>query len=204
MDRSHATVFVVDDDPAVLDSMASLFASVGLATRTFDHAKSFLADPGLDGPGCLVLDVRLPDLSGLELQDALAERKITLPVILITGNADVPMAIRGMRAGAIDFLEKPFSSQILLERVEQALRRDEKERVHRTELAQARKLIGSLTTRESAVVRMVTDGLANKEMARLLGITQKTVELHRAKAMRKLGATHVAQLVALELRTRAS
>ena len=204
MDRSHATVFVVDDDPAVLDSMVSLFTSVGLATRTFADAKSFLADPSIEGPGCLVLDVRLPDLSGLELQDALKARHIALPVILITGNADVPMAVRGMLAGAIDFLEKPFSSHLLLERVEQALRRDEEDRVKRQGLARARALIGALTSRESSVVRMVTDGLANKEMARLLGITQKTVELHRAKAMRKLGATHVAQLVALELRARAS
>lgn len=204
MNRSFVTVHVVDDEPAVLDSLKVLLESVGLRVRTYSTAMAFLAqyDPGV--PGCLVLDVRLPDMSGLELQEQLREKHVHLPVIMITGNGDIPMAVRGMRCGAVDFLEKPFNAQLLLERVEQSLRADERDRTVQHARAKDAARMALLTAREAQVVELVTAGRANKEIARLLGISQKTVELHRAKAMKKLGAGHVADVVALALRVRQS
>jgi len=202
MTRGLGTVFVIDDDPAVLLGLDVLLRSVGLTCQTFSDATTFLEALVAETPGCVVADVRLPDLSGLELQEELVRRKVTLPVILISGNADVPMAVRGMRAGALDFLEKPFSSQQLLERVEHALRKCQSGFAERERRTDARRRLSLLTPREAEVVAMVTAGRANKEMARLLGISQKTVELHRSRAMHKLGAHHVADLVALTLQSR--
>lgn len=204
MDRSRITVHVVDDEPAVLDSLKALLGSVRLRSRTHLTAQSFLDSYDPAEPGCLVLDVRLPDLSGLELQERLHERGAPIPVILITGNGDIPMAVRGMRGGAIDFLEKPFNAQVLLERVEQALRVDATTRQADAARATDARRLGLLTTRERQVAEMVTDGYANKEIARLLTLSQKTVELHRAKAMHKLQARHVADMIALMLRARAA
>jgi len=202
MDRTLATVFVVDDEPAVLDSLTFLLESVGLRVESFPTAQAFLDGYTGDRPGCLVLDVRLPGISGLELQERMLQTGIHLPVILITGNADVPMAVRGMKSGAVDFLEKPFNDQVLLECVEKALHADDRSRSVRSQRSSDAARLALLTPREAEVVAMVASGSANKKIAKALGITQKTVELHRANAMRKLGAGHVSELVAIALRSR--
>lgn len=195
MDRPESIVYVVDDDDAVRGSLRALFDSVGLATALFDSAESFLEAVCPGRAGCLVLDARLPEMSGLELQERLCAAHIDVPIVMITGNADVAMAVRAMKAGAMDFLEKPFSPQLLLERVQQALRASLGALARQAAQAGRAALLARLTRREHEVVRLVASGRANKEIARMLEISQKTVELHRAKAMRKLGARHVADLV---------
>lgn len=202
MDRSTATVHVVDDDPDLLNSLQALLGSVDLRVRAYASAHAFLDSYDPDVPGCLVLDVHLPDMSGLELQEHLRRKIGHVPVIMIADFADVATAVRGMKNGALDFLQKPFNAQVLLERVEQALREGDRERKIQQEQAADQALMKSLTGREAEVVDLVVAGHANKQIARLLGISQKTVELHRSKAMRKVGASHVADLVALVFRLR--
>ena len=195
IDRAHAEVMLVEDDPVALESLAFLLDSVGLRTRRFASAEEFLSSYEPDVPGCLVVDVRLREISGLELQERLRARMDTRPVIVITGHGDVQMVVRAMKSGAIDFLEKPFNAQVLLERVEMALRHDAKSRSDRQDRVGAERRLALLTTREAEVVKLVVDGKANKEIAHAMGISRKTVELHRAKAMRKLGAKHVSDMV---------
>jgi two-component system response regulator FixJ len=199
MDVTTATVHVVDDEPAVRDGLKFLLESVGRSVRCYGDAASFLTEYTAGAPGCLVLDVRLPDVSGLELQDMLAARGIHLPVIVITGKGDVTMAVRAMKGGAVDFLEKPFNEQVFLERVEQCIRLDASRTTVRDHHSDAERLVALLTPREAQVVRMVTDGMANKQIARQLDISQKTVELHRSKAMRKLKAHHVSEMIQISL-----
>jgi len=188
-------VFVVDDDDAVRGSLRLLLKSVGLAAQPYGSAQEFLQHYTPEQPGCLVLDVRMPGMSGLELQQQLNVRGAVLPVIFITGHGDVPMAVEAMQHGAFDFLQKPFRDQDLIDRIQRAL---EKDRGYRQELRkreQIRERRDSLTPREQEVLELVTSGKANKVMAADLGVSQRTVEIHRARVMEKMGAASLAQLV---------
>ena len=189
------TVFVVDDEEAVGDSIAMLLRTVGLATRVYRDARVFLQEYRPDQPGCLLLDVRMPRMSGLELQQELVARHVTLPVIFITGHGDVPMAVEAMRAGAMDFIQKPFNDDELIRRVQKALEED----AHERELLQRHEEIerrwGGLTPREREIALRIADGEANKRVAAELDISARTVELHRARILQKMGVRSLAQLV---------
>jgi two-component system response regulator FixJ len=193
------TVFVVDDDAAVRKSLRWLLESVSLPVETFATGQEFLDAFDPDRPGCLVVDVRLPEMSGLELQERLAARGATLPAIVITAHGDVPMAVRAMKGGAIDFLEKPFSDQLLLDRVQQALRLDSQVRQQRERQGQVVARLNLLTPREREVLERVVQGKSNKVMAAELDISTKTVEAVRARLMRKMQADSVADLVRMAL-----
>jgi len=195
----ESTVFVVDDDAAMRDSLRWLLQSIGLAVETYASAEEFLGRYDADQPGCLVLDVRMPGMSGLTLQETLVARGITLPVIVITGYGEVPTAVRALKAGALDFIEKPFNDDVLLERVRQALDKDRTARAARSRQTEARARFAQLTAREREVMELVTAGKANKVIAAELGLSPKTVEVHRANVMRKMEADSVAELVRLAM-----
>ncbi|MEN9789370.1 MAG: hypothetical protein RLZZ473_1434 [Pseudomonadota bacterium] len=192
-------VFVVDDDDAVRNSLRLLLKSASLSTTAFASAQEFLAGWTADQPGCLVLDVRMPGMSGLELQEELNRRGAIIPVIFISGHADVPMAVEAIQHGAFDFLQKPFSDQDLIDRIQRALAADVGNRQALSQLDELRKRYASLTPREQEVLVLVTDGRANKVMAGDLGLSQRTIEIHRARVMEKMGARSVAQLVRMTL-----
>lgn len=195
-----ATVFIVDDEEAVRDSIAMLLRSVRLQTRCFVNAAEFLERYRPEEPGCLVLDVRMPRMSGLELQQALNRRGWTLPLIFITGHGDVPMAVEAMRAGALDFLQKPFKDDDLIRRVQNALEQDARERSELQARDALRQRFQALTPRERDVAQRIAAGEANKVVALELGLSERTVELHRANLMQKLGLRNLAQLVQFMLR----
>ena len=201
--KNDAIVHVVDDDTAMRDSLRWLIESVGLTARVYATAEEFLRDYDGGGPGCLVLDVRMPGLSGLELQEKLRRQDIQIPIIIVTAHADVPIAIRALKAGAIDFIEKPFSDQILLDRVRDAIERDREQRQVAAKRAAIAAQVAQLTPREREVMSLVVAGKANKVIASELGLSQKTVEVHRARVMRKMHAESVAQLVQLALESSA-
>jgi len=198
-DASSAEVFVVDDDEAVRDSLALLIRSVGLTVTTFSSATEFVEAYVPSERACLILDVRLPGMSGLELQQKLSEQGADLPIVFITGHGDVPMAVRAMRRGAVDFLQKPFSDQDLLDRVQQALAEQSARRQERESKATLARRVESLTPREQEVMQLVVEGHANKVIASRLGMSQRTVEVHRAHIMRKMEADSLAQLVRIVL-----
>jgi FixJ family two-component response regulator len=189
------TVFVVDDDEGVRNSLRFLLKSVGLATDALASAGEFLAAYKPDQPGCLVLDVRMPGMSGLELQQQLNLRGAVIPVIFITGHGDIPMAVEAMQQGAFDFLQKPFRDQDLIDRIQRALERDARNRAALNQHARIRERLASLTPREREVLALMTRGQPNKIMAAELGVSQRTVEIHRARVMEKSGAASLAQLV---------
>ena len=189
------TVFVVDDDEAVRNSLRFLLKSVGLATRTLASSAEFLETYSPSQPGCLVLDVRMPGMSGLELQQQLNVRGAVIPVIFITGHGDIPMAVEAMQHGAFDFLQKPFRDQDLIDRIQRALAKDARNRSSLKEHDRIRQRFDSLTPREREVLTLMTRGKANKVMAAELGLSQRTVEIHRARVMEKSGAASLAQLV---------
>jgi two-component system, LuxR family, response regulator FixJ len=199
MKERQPSVFVVDDDDAVRSSLRLLLKSVGLPAATFASAREFLATYEPDLPGCLVLDVRMPGMSGLELQQQLNLRGAVLPVIFITGHGDIPMAVEAMQHGAFDFLQKPFRDQDLIDRVQRALALDTANRAELREKVDIRRRLESLTPREREVLRLVSLGKANKVMAAELGVSQRTVEIHRARVMEKMGAGSLAQLVRMVL-----
>ena len=195
-----STVFVVDDDDDVRATIRRLVASVHLRVETYASAAQFLeVYNGSGGAGCVITDVRLPGMSGLDLQAELAARKSTLPIIMITGYADVATAVRALRAGAFDFLEKPVSSQLLLDRVQEALERDKRLRQLEADQADVMARVGSLTPREREVMQHVVAGATNKAIALDLSLSEKTVEVHRGNLMRKMRAGSVAQLVRMAL-----
>ena len=195
MSRVDPIVFVLDDDISVRESLRNLFRSVGLKVETFGTAQEFQACERPPRPGCLVLDVRLPSLSGLDLQRQLADTHREVPIVFITGHGDIPMSVRAMKAGAIDFLTKPFRDQELLEAVRQGIDRDRQARSRETEVAELQKRHTSLTAREKEVMKYVVLGLANKQIATKLGITEPTVKLHRGRLMHKMGAESLADLI---------
>lgn len=193
------TVFVVDDDQAMRTSLKWLIESTGMQVRTFDSADAFLAAYYPGCAGCLLLDVRMPGMSGLELQSYMAREGYRLPVIIITGHGDVAMAVKAMKSGAADFIEKPFHDEDLLRSIRNALELDERQRVTQTTRAQIAARLAELTPREHEVMGMVTDGKSNKEMAATLGVSTKTVEAHRARVMEKMRAESLAELVRMAL-----
>ena len=197
------TVFVVDDDEAVRNSLQWLIQSVSINVQTFADAREFLERYNRDDPGCLVLDVRMPGMSGLELQEVLEQRGIHLPVIIITGHANVPMAVRAMKAGAAEFIEKPFRDQELLDQIQLAIERDSKNRARREAVRHIHNRLARLTPRENEVMELVVAGHSSKQIAALLEINQKTIEAHRAHVMKKMGAASVADLVREVLSARA-
>jgi FixJ family two-component response regulator len=189
------TVFIVDDDEAVRNSLRFLLKSVGLASATLPSAKDFLDTYRQEQPGCLVLDVRMPGMSGLELQQQLNLRGATIPVIFITGHGDIPMAVEAMQHGAFDFLQKPFRDQDLIDRIQRALAADKTSRAALRERDRIRTRLESLTPREREVLTLMMRGKPNKVMAAELGLSQRTVEIHRARVMEKTDASSLAQLV---------
>jgi len=193
------TAFVVDDDEAVRSSLRMLLKSLGIPAVTHGSAAEFLAEYDLEQPGCLILDVRMPGISGLELQDELNRRGAIIPVIFITGHGDVPMAVEAMQHGAVDFLQKPFSDKDLSDRVQRALAADLRNRAQLGEKDQIRARIAMLTPRERQVLALVTLGKANKAIAGDLGVSQRTVEIHRAHLMEKMGAASLAHLVRMTM-----
>jgi FixJ family two-component response regulator len=188
-------VFVVDDDAPLRESLADLLHSIGLCVETFASAREFLQSKRPDVPSCLVLDVRLKGLSGLDLQKRLVEGDIDIPIIFITGHGDIPMAVQAMKAGALEFLRKPFRDQDLLDAVQQALERDRKAREQRAEIVELRSRFDSLTPREREVMALVAAGLLNKQVAGELGTSEASVKVHRQHVMEKLGADSLAELV---------
>ena len=195
MKERSPVVFIVDDDEAVRSSLRLLLKSVGLVPSALASAREFLDKYDPAQPGCLVLDVRMPEMSGLELQEQLNLKGAVLPVIFITGHGDVPMAVEAMQAGAFDFLQKPFRDQDLIDRIQRALDKDRTNRAALDERTLIRERLQSLTPREREVLAMVTGGKANKIMAADLGVSQRTVEIHRARVMEKMSAASLAQLV---------
>jgi FixJ family two-component response regulator len=193
--KSHPVVFVVDDDESVRTSLRFLLKSVGLDNQAFPSAGDFLAAYDPVQAGCLVLDVRMPGMSGLELQQQLNLRGAIIPVIFITGHGDIPMAVEAMQHGAHDFLQKPFRDQDLIDRIQQALAKDAKARAALEEHGRIRERLESLTPRERDVLALMVQGKPNKIMAHELGLSQRTVEIHRARVMEKSGAASLAQLV---------
>ena len=188
-------VFAVDDDPSVRSSLKFLLSTVGLQAETFDSPDGFLRKELPDVPSCLVLDVRLPGLSGLDLQRELAARNIRIPIVFLTGHADIPMSVRAMKAGAVEFLTKPFRDEDLLNAVRVALGQDRARREQEREVAQLWRRFNSLTSREQEVVSMVVGGMLNKQIAAQLGTAESTIKVHRSRAMEKMQAGSLAELI---------
>ena len=197
--RTGPTVFVVDDDDGMRAALSTLLSTVGYTTGVFSSAQDFLQRYKPDEPGCLVLDIRMPEMSGLELQQHLNRTGSMLPVIFITGHGDVPMAVQAMKEGAFEFIQKPFRDQDLLDRINHALQLDAENRKTVARRAEVLRRQESLTPRERQVMDMVVDGGANKVIAIDLGLSERTVEIHRAKVMEKMAARSVAHLVKMHL-----
>src|ERR1700686_335934 len=195
MTEEASVVFVVDDDPSVRRAIKRLVESVGLRVEGFGSAHEFVQSQLLDAPSCLVLDVRLPGISGLDFQRELREANIHIPIIFITANGDIPMSVRAMKAGAVEFLTKPFRDQELLDAIQQGLERDRARRVQEAEVAKLRGRFESLTPRERELLPWVVSGLLNKQIADAIGASEATVKAHRSQLMRKMGASSMADLV---------
>jgi FixJ family two-component response regulator len=193
--EAQSVVFVIDDDGSVREALANLFASVGLRVEAFGSTAEFLRSKLSGGPSCLVLDVRLPGLSGLDFQADLVKANIPVPIIFITGHGDIPMTVRAMKAGAVEFLTKPFRDQDLLDAVQRGLELDRTRREKQKSVAEMRARFESLTAREREVITLVCAGLMNKQIAGELGVTEITVKVHRGNAMRKMGARSLADLI---------
>jgi two-component system, LuxR family, response regulator FixJ len=199
MQKSGPTIYIVDDDEGVRNSVRFLLRSVGLASHTLASASEFLDTYKPEHPGCLVLDVRMPGMSGLELQQQLNLRGAIIPVIFVTGHGDIPMAVEAMQHGAFDFLQKPFRDQDLIDRIQRALERDARNRAALAEHGRIRASFDSLTPREREVLALMIRGKPNKVMAAELGVSQRTLEIHRARVMEKTGAASLAQLVRMAM-----
>jgi FixJ family two-component response regulator len=195
MNSVDAIVYVIDDDESIREALKSLMRSVGLTVQTFASAHEFLESRRLDVPACLILDVRMPGLSGLDLQRDLSEANIRIPIIFITGHGDIPMSVRAMKAGAVEFLTKPFRDQDLLDAIQQALERDRLVRSQQADNAELLNRYHSLTPRETEVFGLVVKGLLNKQIALQLGTSEITVKLHRRQVMEKMHADSFADLV---------
>ncbi len=195
MQGQQSTVFVIDDDPSVRDGLDSLLRSVGYDTHGFASPRDFLASPRSEGPACIVLDVRMPDASGLDFQDELARTGYVIPIIFLTGHGDVPMSVRAMKAGAVEFLLKPFREQDLLDAIRQALEIDRARLRKQAAEVDLHERFSTLTPREREVMALVARGLLNKQIAAEIGLSEITVKVHRGQAMRKMRADSVADLI---------
>jgi FixJ family two-component response regulator len=200
MKDSEPIVFVIDDDAAVRESVKRLIASVGLRVETYGSTREFLSGKRPETPACLVLDVRLPDVSGLEFQRDLADANFPIPIIFITGHADVPMTVRAMKAGAVEFLTKPFRGQELLDAIQDAIAKDRVAWNERSQMEELRSRYDSLTPREKEVLKLVAAGLLNKQVGAELGMSELTVKTHRGRVMQKMGAESLADLVRMSER----
>jgi FixJ family two-component response regulator len=204
MNESPPIVYVVDDEPAVTISLKRLLRSVGLEARTYASAQEFLRSDRPDALGCLILDVRLPGLSGLDLQQELTRAKIDLPVIFITGHGDIPMSVQAMKAGAVEFLTKPFREQDLLQAIQRGIEQNRITRKHNAEIRILQQRYASLTPREREVFPRVTSGLLNKQIAAQLGASEKTIKVHRGQVMQKMKAESLAHLIQMAEKLRLS
>jgi FixJ family two-component response regulator len=200
MNREEPVVFVVDDDISVREALKNLLRSVGFNVETFGAAQEFFSHKRSSAPACLILDVRLPGLSGLDLQRQLSEGNFDLPIIFITAHGDIPMSVRAMKAGAVESLPKPFRDQDLLDAVRQAIDRDREARKNRTEMAELRERYESLTGREREVMGFVVQGLINKQIGAEIGISEPTVKLHRGRLIQKMRAESLAELIRMAQR----
>lgn len=197
MTETEGTVFIVDNDPSMRRSLKRLLRSIGFNVETFASAQEFLSRDPIIGPACLVLDVQMPGLSGLDLQDELAARHRSIPIIFISGHGTIPMSVRAMKGGAADFFTKPFDDQDLVDAIGKAIDEDGKARQEQTELAEIQRRIDSLTPREREVLHLVIAGRLNKQIAFALGTSEKTIKVHRAHVMEKMQAGSLAELVRL-------
>ena len=204
MSDPKSIVFVVDDDPLLRDSIADLLGSAGWAVQTFGSAAQFIRSPRPDVPACLILDVELPDLNGLDLQTELAKSGAGMPIVFLTGRGDIPMSVRAMKAGAVGFLTKPFRKEELFEAIHEALLRDGEGRKQRSESEELGKRLGTLTPRERQVLALVVTGLLNKQIAGELGTTELTIKVHRGRVMHKMGAGSLAELVRMAAKLKIS
>ena len=195
-----AVVYLVDDDPSILDSLSVLIKSTGLNIKNFASAENFLDSYSPEQPGCLILDVRMPVMGGLELQEELAKRQIQVPIIFISGNAEIPDTAKAFRAGAVDFLEKPFDSHLLIERINEAIAKDNEARRQQVEKNKIQACFDCLTAREKEVLQLIISSHNNKETAKKLAISHRTVDAHRARIMEKMQAEDITELVAIALR----
>jgi len=199
MISDEATVFLVDDDDAVRDALGLLLDSAGLRTAAYPSATDFLAKYDPDRPGCLVLDIRMPAMSGMELQAALTERSVNIPIIFLSGHGNVSMSATAFRSGAVDFLEKPFDENVLLERIHEAIRQDRSNRETNARRATASARLAALTRREHEVMLLIVTGHANKEIATKLNLSTRTVETHRGRIMEKTAAQSLTELIEIAL-----
>jgi FixJ family two-component response regulator len=189
------TVFIVDDDRDVRESLQELLESVGLQSKSFGTALGFLSSPRSDGPSCLILDVRLPGISGLDLQHELKRGKVSIPIIFLTAHADVPMSVKAMKSGAVEFLTKPFRQQDLLDAVQRSLTRDRVVREKQRDIAELRQRYNTLSVREREVMSLVVSGMLNKQIAAELGASEATIKMHRSQVMKKMEAKSLPELV---------
>lgn len=195
----NTLVYLVDDDFSVRDSLSMLIESTGQAVRCFESADVFLNGFDPDQAGCLILDVRMPNMTGLELQEELVRRDFAIPIIFISGHANVPDSSKAFRAGAIDYMEKPFDSEILLKRMQEAIQKDLDTRVYQAEKRKLKKRLNTLTPREQEVMTLIVKGLSNKEAARQLNVSNRTVDVHRAKIMEKMQAEDLTELTVMAM-----
>ena len=195
MAHEEPMVYVVDDDTAARSAIQNLLQSVGLRAQTFGSAQEFLVTPRPDAPACLVLDVRLPGVSGLDFQRNLAARNVSIPIIFITGHGDIPMSVEAMKAGAMEFLTKPFRGQVLLDAIHKGIERDRAVRHEQSKVAALRQRLGALTPREREVMEFVISGLLNKQIASTLNASERTIKIHRGQVMRKMQADSLPDLV---------
>ena len=193
--NERAVVHVVDDDASMRSALEGLFNSVGIAAQTYAAAGEFLAAPTVDKPGCIVIDIRLPDMNGLDFQAQLTQMGVRLPVVMMSGHGDIPMSVRAMKRGAVDFLAKPFRDQDMLDAVMAAIERDRQRRAVDSDVSRLLQRFGTLSPREQQVMLLVTSGKMNKQVAADLGISEITVKIHRGAAMRKMEARSLADLV---------
>jgi FixJ family two-component response regulator len=195
MQESDAVIAIVDDDPSVREGLSSLIRSAGLQVETFASAQEFLARPGAEAPSCLVLDLQMPGLSGLDLQKRMGEVGLEIPIVFLTGHGNIPASVQAMKAGAVEFLTKPFDEQDLLKAIQEALERDRQTRQQHADIRELQNRYQSLTAREQEVMQQVVSGLLNKQVAAELNITEYTVKIHRGRVMRKMHAESLADLV---------
>ena len=196
------TVFVIDDDPAMRKSLTWLIESVNLNVEAYESASAYAGKHDITRPGCILLDVRMPGKSGLDQQQHHSQVRSITPIIIMTGHADVPMAVRALKAGAFDFIEKPFNDQVLLESVQKAIEHDRKNRAALGEVSEIESRISNLTSRETEVMGYVVDGNPNRKIAEILGLSEKTIEVHRAHVMEKMRAKNAADLIRMVLTAR--